>query len=43
MRRKLKRAVGGSSNRWVKLRHYLLKSQAWRTMADGAKALLIEI
>ena len=42
-KRKLKRAVGGSTDRWVKLPHYLLKSRAWRTMPHPAKALLLEV
>jgi hypothetical protein len=42
-RKKLKRGVGGSSDRFIRLPHYLVKSPAWRTMPDGAKALLIEV
>ena len=42
-KRKLKRAVGGSTDRWVKLPHYLLKCRAWRTMPHPAKALLLEV
>lgn len=44
-RRKLKRAVGGSDPtvRFVSLRHYLLNSQAWRTMPEAACKLLIDV
>ena len=43
MTKKLKRGVGRSSDRFVMLPHYLIKSQAWRTMPALAKALLLEV
>ena len=42
-RKKLRRSVGGSTDRFVQIPHYLLKSGAWRTMPDSAKSLLIEV
>ena len=43
MKRKLKRGVGGSGDRWIRLPHYLIKSRAWRSLPSQAKALLIEV
>ena len=42
-KKKLKRGVGGSTDRFVLLPHYMLKSAAWRSLPSYAKALLIEV
>jgi hypothetical protein len=39
----LKRGVGGSTDRFIKMPHFMLKSPAYRTMPDSAKALLTEV
>jgi hypothetical protein len=45
MKRNLKRAVGGSDPtvRHVRLKHYLLNSQAWMTMPEAACKLLLDV
>jgi hypothetical protein len=43
VKRKLKRGVGGSGERWIRLPHYMIKSRAWRSLLSQAKALLIEV
>ena len=40
---KLKRGVGGSTDRFIQLPHYMLKSAAWRSLPGEAIKLLIEV
>jgi hypothetical protein len=42
-RKKLKRGVGGSSDRFIRLPHYMIKCHAYRTMHASAKALFTEV
>jgi hypothetical protein len=42
-RKKLRHGVGGSSDRFIQMPHYMLKSPAWRSLPSEAKALLLEV
>jgi hypothetical protein len=42
-RKKLKRGVGGSSDRFIQIPHYMIDSPAWRGLPGDAVKALIQV